>query len=88
MTVTLLNGEIADTPTTLTDRVRVSVPDLRTMPRRTYGPMPFDPIVSGTGGTRLPQAGDKALIGIDDARGEYWLVSWHRDDTWPPPYPT
>jgi hypothetical protein len=86
VTIFLLNGEVAETPTTLTDRIIVSVPDIRTTTRQVYGPLPFDPIVSGQGGTRLPQVGDKAVVGIDEGTGEQWLVRWHRDDDTPPPY--
>jgi len=86
MTVILLNGIIVNTPVALTDRIRVSVPDLITVTRVTYGPLAFDPIVSGSGGTRLPQSGDRAVVGTDDAGGDPWLVSWHRDDTALPPY--
>lgn len=82
----LLNGVIVDTPSALTDRIRVSVPDLVTMPRQTYGPLRFDPIVSGQGGTRIPQSGDTAVVGIDEGTGEQWVVRWHRDDATPPPY--
>jgi hypothetical protein len=86
MTVLLHNGVVADNPVNLTDRIRISVPDLTTMPRRVYGPLRFDPIVSGYGGTRLPRAGDRAVVGVDEGTGEQWVVSWHRDDTTPPPY--
>jgi len=86
LTVTLLSGVIVDTPVALTDRIRVSVPDLITVTRVTYGPLAFDPIVSGDGGTRLPQSGDRAVVGVDDARGDTWLANWHRDDTTLPPY--
>lgn len=88
MTVRLLNGMIADTPINLTDRIRVSVPDLKTTDRTVYGPYPFDPIVSGGGGTRLPQTGDKAVVGVDDASAVGWIICWHRDDTTAPPYPS
>lgn len=84
--VIIHNGVIADTPASLTDRIKVSVPDLTTMSRKVYGPLPFRPVVSGHGGTRLPQAGDKALLGVDEGTGEQWIVAWHRDDTTPPPY--
>jgi hypothetical protein len=88
MSLTLLNGVIADTPTRLDDKVRVSVPDLKTAARFTYGPLTFRPVVSGTGGVRLPQAGDRAVIGLDDSTDYSWIISWHRDDTTAPPYPT
>jgi hypothetical protein len=88
MTVNLYNGVIADTPTRLDDKIRVSVPDLKNLTRLVYGPLPFDPVVSGTGGVRLPQAGDRAVIGVDDASDVTWIVCWHRDDTSAPPYPT
>jgi microcystin-dependent protein len=86
MAIQLHNGVVADNPTALTDRIRVSVPDLTSADRKTFGPFAFDPIVSGGGGTRLPQRGDKAVIGIDDGTGEQWVVRWHRDDTSVPPY--
>lgn len=86
MSITLHNGVVADNPTTLTDKIRISVPDLLTNDRRVFGPLPFDPIVSGHGGTRLPQAGDRAVVGVDEGAGEQWVVSWHRDDTTLPPY--
>jgi hypothetical protein len=82
----LLNGQVADTPTALTDKIRVSVPDLTHPTRNTYGPLRFDPIVSGKGGTRIPQAGDSAIVGVDEETGEQWVVTWHRDDPTPPPY--
>ena len=86
MPIYLLTGQIADTPTALTDRIRISVPGLQAMPRHTYGPLPFRPVVSGNGGTRLPHIGDRAIVGIDEDAGEQWVVEWHRDDTFPPPY--
>lgn len=86
MTLQLYNGVVATTPIALTDRIKVSVPDLSTEPRFTYGPLAFDPIVSGQGGTRLPQAGDTAVVGVDDETGDSWVVRWHRDDTALPPY--
>src|SRR5436190_12470831 len=84
--IQILNGVIADTPTKLTDKIKVSVPDLQTMSRQVYGPLPFDPIVSGRGGTRLPQAGDSAIVGVDEGTGRQWVIGWHRDDTTLPPY--
>jgi hypothetical protein len=86
MTVQLHNGVVADNPVALIDRIRVSVPDLTSADRKTFGPMAFDPTVSGNGGTRIPQRGDRAVIGIDDGTGEQWIVRWHRDDTTDPPY--
>jgi hypothetical protein len=86
MTVIVISGAVVDTPTALTDRVRVSAPDLTLATRQTYGPFAFDPIVSGTGGTRLPQSGDRALVGLDSSSGDSWLIAWHRDDTTEPPY--
>lgn len=86
MKVTLLNGMIADTPVALTDRVRVSVPDLTLTTRQVYGPLRFDPIVSGQGGVRIPQRGDIAVVGVDEGTGDQWIVGWHRDDPTPPPY--
>lgn len=86
MAIVLYNGAVADTPVSLTDRIRVSVPDLKSADRKTFGPFAFDPIVSGSGGTRIPQRGDKAVIGIDEETGEQWIVRWHRDDTAVPPY--
>lgn len=86
MSVLLLNGRIADTPVALTDRIRVSVPDLTSAARQVYGPLRYDPIVSGQGGTRIPQVGDTAVIGVDEGTGEQWVVAWHRDDTTAPPY--
>lgn len=88
MAMTLFNGVIADTPTTLTDRIKVSVPDLLANNRITYGPLPFDPIVSGEGGTRLPHAGDRAIVAVDEETGVQWVLAWHRDDTSLPPYPS
>lgn len=79
MTVTFHNGMIADSPEQVTDQVRVSVPNLTTMDRLTYGPMSFRPQISADGGVRLPQRGDKALVGIDDA-GPPWLLEWERAD--------
>lgn len=86
MTLQLYNGVVANTPVKLTDRIKVSVPDLSSEPRFTYGPLAFDPIVSGQGGTRLPHAGDTAVVGVDDETGDSWVVRWHRDDTALPPY--
>lgn len=77
---------IADTPAKLTDHIRVSVPDLTLASRTTYGPLSFDPVVSGQGGTRIPQRGDRAVVGIDSETGVQWVLSWHRDDPTPPPY--
>lgn len=56
------------------------------MPRHVFGPLAFDPIVSGHGGTRLPHIGDSAIVGVDEGTGRQWVVSWHRDDDTPPPY--
>src|SRR4051794_21360543 len=86
MSITLYNGMVADTPSSLTDKIRVSVPDIYTMYRQVYGPLSFDPIVSGQGGTRIPQAGDKAVVGVDEENGDSWLFFWYRDDPTPPPY--
>jgi hypothetical protein len=86
MSLVLLNGVVASTPAALTDRVKIAVPDMLSMPRAVYGPLAFDPIVSGHGGTRLPQAGDKAVVAVDEGTGEQWIVRWHRDDTTVPPY--
>jgi len=86
MTLILHQGIVADTPTNLTDKIRVSVPDLMSMPRQVYGPLAFRPVVSGHGGTRLPQAGDRAVIGVEEGTGLTWVVAWHRDDPSLPPY--
>lgn len=86
MSLTLLNGVVADSPATLTDKIRISVPDLQSNTRQVFGPLPFDPIVSGHGGTRLPQAGDSAVVAVDEGTGDQWVVRWHRDDTTLPPY--
>lgn len=86
MTVFLLNGVIATTPTRLDDRVKVSVPDNKTPGRRTYDLLTFRPVPSAAGGIRLPQAGDSALLGVDDETGASWVVAWHRDDPTDPPY--
>ena len=86
MAVFLLNGVVADTPDKLTDEIRVSVPDLTTTARLTYGPLKFDPVVSGSGGVRIPNRGDKAVLGIDEETGDQWIVRWHRDDLTLPPY--
>jgi hypothetical protein len=86
MTVTLYSGVVVSTPTTLTDTIKVSVPDLKAPDRRSFGPLRFNPTVSGSGGTRLPQAGDSALIGVDEETGGQWVVSWYRDDDTAPPY--
>lgn len=86
MAIELHNGVVADTPVRLNDKIRVSVPDLASMPRHVYGPLPFRPVVSGQGGTRIPQAGDRAVVGVDEGSGEQWVVEWHRDDATDPPY--
>lgn len=86
MPVQILNGIVSSTPEKLTDGIKVSVPDLRSMPRQVYGPLAFDPVVSGHGGTRLPQAGDTALVGVDEETGISWVVNWHRPDPTAPPY--
>lgn len=86
MPILLYKGIVADTPATLIDKIRISVPDMRTMSRQVYGPLSFRPVVSGHGGTRLPQAGDSAVVGVEESTGESWVVEWHRDDTTPPPY--
>lgn len=86
MTVNLHNGVVADTPAKLSDEIRVSVPDLYAMTRQVFGPLSFRPVVSGHGGTRLPQAGDRAIVGVDEGTGRSWLVGWHRDDDTLPPY--
>ena len=86
MSVILHNGEIADTPVKLTDKIRVSVPNLVQTTRKVFGPLSFDPVVSGQGGTRIPQRGDKAVVGVDEGTGVQWIVSWHRDDPALPPY--
>jgi hypothetical protein len=88
MSLTLHNGVVASNPSTLTDRIKVAVPDMDSMSRIIYGPLPFSPLVSGTGGTRLPQVGDKAVVGIDEGTGEQWVIAWRRDDTTLPPYPS
>lgn len=81
-----LIGRIVDTPVSLTDLVRVSVPNLTIADRVTYGPMAFAPIVSGHGGTRLPQRGDTAVIAVDEGTDAPLVLSWHRDDDTAPPY--
>jgi hypothetical protein len=81
-----LIGRIVDTPVNLTDLVRVSVPNLTIADRVTYGPMAFAPIVSGHGGTRLPQRGDTAVIAVDEGTDAPLVLSWHRDDDTAPPY--
>lgn len=86
MSAILHNGVIVDTPVNLTDQIRVSVPDLETPGRKTYGPMHYAPIVSGPGGTRLPQRGDKAVVAAEEGSGDCWVVIWYRDDTHLPPY--
>ena len=86
MTVTFFTGQVAIAPTNLSDKIKVCVPDNKAQDRRTYGPLPFNPTVSGSGGVRLPQAGDTACIGVDDEDGRQYVVSWYRDDDTPPPY--
>lgn len=86
MTVANLNGVVVDTPTRLDDTIRVSVPDLETAPRNTYGPLRFRPYIGGDGTIRLPARGDLAVVGIDTGTGEQWVIEWHRDDHTDPPY--
>jgi hypothetical protein len=86
MTLTLVNGIVADTPAKLSDLIRVSVPDLTTATRNTYGPLKFRPYIQGDAAPRLPQKGDKAVLGIDDENEDAWIVLWHRDDATAPPY--
>ena len=83
MTVSLINGEIADTPTLASDQVLVSVPNLNMLGRRTYGPLGFRPQISAEGGVRLPVRGDTALVAVD-TEGPAWLVEWNRPDTTTP----
>lgn len=86
MSVQVLNGVIVESATRLDDLVRVSVPDLQTMARNTYGPLRFRPYISGNGAPKLPKRGDIAIIGIDSDNYEQWIISWHEDDHMDPPY--
>lgn len=81
-----LIGRIVDTPETLNDQIRVSVPNLTAPSRVTYGPMAFAPIVSGQGGTRIPNRGDIAIIAVDEGTDVPLVITWHRADPTAPPY--
>lgn len=78
MPVVFHNGEIVDSATSVTDVVRVSVPNLNMLGRVTYGPMSFHPMVVAGGNIEYPVRGDKALIAIDSEGGVPWVVEWHR----------
>lgn len=82
MTVTLQSGVITDTPTSPSDLVRVTIPDLNYLGRRTSSPVGFRPQIGANGGVRLPVRGDKALL-AENNEGESWLVEWTRADPAP-----
>jgi hypothetical protein len=84
VTVALYSGVVADSPSDAAEQVRVSVPNLTQMDRKTYGPVAFTPKVSAAGAVRFPQRGDLAVVGIDDSgAGHNWLVTWLHADSGP-----
>jgi hypothetical protein len=76
MSLTLFNGVVADNAVSVTDKVKVSVPDLSIATRQVYGPLSFVPNPNGTGGITLPQAGDRAVISVDEGSGDPYLIFW------------
>jgi hypothetical protein len=84
VTVALYTGVVADSPTDAAEQVRVAVPNLTQMDRRTYGPVAFTPKISAAGAVRFPQRGDRAVIGVDTTgAGTDWLVTWGHEDSGP-----
>jgi hypothetical protein len=80
MALQLFNGVVADNAATVADKIKVSVPDLGTANRHVYGPLPFVPNVDEDGIT-LPQAGDKAVISVDEGTGAQLVIFWYRTGT-------
>jgi nitrous oxidase accessory protein NosD len=81
VSLTLFNGVVANTPTTASDKIKVSVPDLTIETRNVYGPLAFVPNPDADAGITLPQAGDRAVISVDEESGEQYVIFWHRADT-------
>jgi hypothetical protein len=75
LSVTFLNGQVVESPTTLDQLVTVVCPNLTTERRQVYGAMTFRPHIAGDGGLRIPVRGDRALVAID-TDGDPWMVEW------------
>jgi hypothetical protein len=80
MSLQLFNGVVADNATVSSDKIKVSVPDLGTETRHVYGPLRFVPNVD-EGGITFPQAGDRAVISVDEGTGEQLVIFWYRAGT-------
>jgi hypothetical protein len=76
MTVNFYNGEIADAASSVSELIRVSVPNLNMIGRRTYGPFPFRPHLGDAGAVVMPTLGDRALVAVDTDGGDAWIVEW------------
>lgn len=78
--IEFFNGEIADSVDSGASTVRVAVPNLESPRRAVFGPMSFRAKWGRALGVSLPQRGEKALIAIDRAGGEQWIVEWEPVD--------
>ena len=75
LTVSLINGQIVNSPVALDELITVACPDLINERRQVYGAMTYRPHIAADGGLRIPVRGDRALIAVD-TDGDPWITDW------------
>lgn len=70
---TVYIARILDTPVTVSDRVRVVIPEFSE--EADWDPAPWTPRVDDAGAAVLPSAGDTAIVAFD-TEDNPWIIAW------------